>query len=480
MEVKKDEEDQLIWKSEEAATESMLSVTVGRVITTLLTARPRKLHDVVSRFSQDPKRTTSSLLASLEDSLCFLHKYVNDAAEDKEAFDQILVPIIEHSWKNGRQAMILVNWLFQDDLLFRALATNLANIIIRKDDRYIALGWCILVRNLLEYETSITQYSMNGIRERYHDVLKILSSCMSRLLSIDGFELPSRLSVSAADCMLALAEALAKKVSSNKPTSTSNGSSWLVTLVPASSTGDKKVKPASKSSEVSNLEMGYLFWDRLEELIHLVQRLLAWSRKSRTLHAKGLEKVLKWLQEIKGNYGCFQDEADSKKFESTIEEYGMQISRVLLPQLHCTDEDVIDGVVCIFKAVIFRPSYSSGSSVTDTRLMDSVLQLLLQLLDERDGTARAVVKLIAEYCSVSRDSQCIQEVLKRIASGNVLQRRNAVDVISELICISSDSINELSHLAWQDVANQLLECLGDEESVIREQASSLLPMIGWL
>ncbi|XP_065618285.1 uncharacterized protein LOC112025718 [Quercus suber] len=109
--------------------------------------------------------------------------------------------------------------------------------------------------------------------------------------------------------------------------------------------------------------------------------------------------------------------------------------------------------------------------------MDSVLPLLLHLLDEQDGAARAVVKLIAEYCSVSRDSRCIQEVLKRIASGNVLQRRNAVDVISELICKSSDSIDELSHLAWQDVANQLLECLGDEESVIHEQASSLLPML---
>ena len=101
-----------------------------------------------------------------------------------------------------------------------------------------------------------------------------LTTCFYSALQ-DGFELPSRLSVSAADCMLALAEALAKKVSSNKPTSTSNGSSRPVTLVPASSTGDKKVKPASKSSEVSNLEMGYLFWDRLEELIHLVQRLLA-------------------------------------------------------------------------------------------------------------------------------------------------------------------------------------------------------------
>ena len=69
-------------------------------------------------------------------------------------------------------------------------------------------------------------------------------------------------------------------------------------------------------------------------------------------------------------------------------------------KLHCANEDVIDGVVCIFKAVIFKPTYSSGSSLTDTRLMDSVLPLLLHLLDERDGAARAVVKLIAEYCSV--------------------------------------------------------------------------------
>ncbi|KAM4091257.1 hypothetical protein ACJW30_09G123600 [Castanea mollissima] len=480
----------------------MLSVTVARVINTLLSARPKKLYDAVSRLYPDPNKKTTSGSGSLGDSLWFLHKYVNDAVEDQDAFDQILLPIIQHSWKNGGQAMILVNWLFQDELLFRPLATNLANIIVRKDDRYIALAWCILVRNLLEFETSMTQFSMNGIRERYNDVLKILSSCMPRLLSIvckgstlqDGFELPSRLSVSAADCMLALTEALAKK----------------------------------------------------------------WSRKSQSLHAKGLEKVLNWLQEIKGQYGCFQDEAgskivktgvmllsscwkhygillhledrkfsqhykelleqylsgiqyytdshtgghsdskdggvetrkffinclclllgrlDSKKFESTIVEYGIKISRELLPQLHCADEDVIDGVVCIFKAVIFKPTYSSGSSLTDTRLMDSVLPLLLHLLDERDGAARAVVKLIAEYCSVSRDSRCIQEVLKRIASGNVLQRRNAVDVISELICKSSDPIDELSHLAWQDVANQLLECLGDEESVIREQASSLLPML---
>lgn len=36
---------------------------------------------------------------------------------------------------------------------------------------------------------------------------------------------------------------------------------------------------------------------------------MQWSRKSRPLHAKGAEQVLKWLQEIKGHYSCIQDEA---------------------------------------------------------------------------------------------------------------------------------------------------------------------------
>lgn len=64
--------------------------------------------------------------------------------------------------KNGGQALILVNWLFQDELRFQSMATKLANIVVRKDDSYIALGWCVLVRNLLQYESSISQYSMNG------------------------------------------------------------------------------------------------------------------------------------------------------------------------------------------------------------------------------------------------------------------------------------------------------------------------------
>lgn len=168
---------------------------------------------------------------------------------------------------------------------------------------------------------------------------------------------------------------------------------------------------------------------------------------------------------------------DGKKFESIVSEYRTQMSYVLLPQLQCHDEDVIEGVVCIFKRLLFKPNHSPGSSLTDTRQMDSVLPLLLNLLDEQDGTARAVVKLIAEYCSISVDVHCLEEVLIRLTSGNTIQRKNSLDVISELVCIFSRSINANSHLAWQDIANKLLDRLTDEDDVIREQTSNLLPLI---
>ncbi|XP_038720849.1 uncharacterized protein LOC120013189 isoform X2 [Tripterygium wilfordii] len=286
--------------------------------------------------------------------------------------------------------------------------------------------------------------------------------------------------------------------------------------------------------------------------------MVEWNRKSRPLHSKGIELVLKWLQEIKGEYGCFENEAgseilktgalllsscwkhysklmhledrnfsrhykefleqylsgiqhcthnraeqhggnkdvgvetrkfflnclclllgrfESKKFESIMAEFGMQISQVLLSQLHCTDEDVIAGTVCIFKAAVFTPNKSVGSSLADGTQMDDVLTSLLHLLDERDGTARAAIILIAEYCYMSTDSYCLQQVLMRIASGNDIQRMNAMDVLSELIHIALHSANDSSHLAWKDLANHLLDLLGDEVIVIREQASNLLSRI---
>lgn len=77
--------------------------------------------------------------------------------------------------------------------------------------------------------------------------------------------------------------------------------------------------------------------------------------------------------------------------------FGFLLIFIFILQLHSAADDVIEGVVCIFKALIFKQK-SSGSSLTDTGEVDAVLPLLIHVLDERDGTARAVVLLIAEYC----------------------------------------------------------------------------------
>lgn len=112
-----DQEGELqLWKSD-SPPQSMVSVTVGRVMDTLLGARPKKLQDAVSRLSPDRSHGASSLGSSpilqpflfqfvllncisstdsLDQSLWFLHKYVGDAAQNHASLDEILVPMIEH------------------------------------------------------------------------------------------------------------------------------------------------------------------------------------------------------------------------------------------------------------------------------------------------------------------------------------------------------------------------------------------------
>ncbi|KAJ6380963.1 hypothetical protein OIU77_029792 [Salix suchowensis] len=91
------EEEELIRKLD--STESMISETIGRAITTLLSSRTKKLQDSISRLSlaSNNKKPT---LGSLEDSLWFLHKYVKDAIERHEKLDLILIPIIQHCLRN--------------------------------------------------------------------------------------------------------------------------------------------------------------------------------------------------------------------------------------------------------------------------------------------------------------------------------------------------------------------------------------------
>lgn len=92
----------------------------------------------------------------------------------------------------------------------------------------------------------------------------------------DGFELPSRLSVSAADCFLAITGALTRKaeIPVNRSKSiNSSRSDPAVALVPTN-ISKKKVSQAHEPSCI-NGKMELLLWNHLEELIVLVQSLLA-------------------------------------------------------------------------------------------------------------------------------------------------------------------------------------------------------------
>ncbi|XP_030518684.2 uncharacterized protein LOC115732156 [Rhodamnia argentea] len=551
-----EEERQLLWRS---SSESMVSLTLGRVLTSLLSARPKKLRDAASRFSPELR---SFPTGSLDESLLFLYKFVKDSAERKERLDQILVPMFEHSLRSREsrhcgQILILLDWLVQDEFLFQYFIESLADIISRKEDRYVSLGWCTLVRGLLECESAINQYLLDGLRRKYYVILEMLCPCISHLSSIirkgsslqDGYELPSRLSISAADCFLALTEALTRK-----DEIVSNQKSY-VDLDVSSCSSAAAADEGTVGIPKMELEPKNLLSYHLEELVNVVQLLFAWSRKSRSLHSRGLEGVLKWLLDIKKHSGCSQNEADlnimktqelllsscwkhyskllhledhrfsqhhkawleqylsgiqscaercsyrheeydegraetrkfflnclclllgrlvGKRFETTVLEYGSQIFQVLLPQLNCADEEVIHGIVCIFKETIFKLSCSNESSLVEKEQFDALLPLLLQLLDERDGTARAAVTLIAEYCSINSENHCVKEVIDRLACGNTMQRRNAIDVICELISISSKTASGLPHLKWEDIANGLLRCLSDGDCKIRELASDSL------
>ncbi|XP_019154481.1 PREDICTED: uncharacterized protein LOC109150918 isoform X2 [Ipomoea nil] len=573
-----EEEKQLIWEASQSSSSlisesnSLVSATVGRVMNTLLTAKPKKLQLAISSLQPSPK--IAPLAVSLEQSLWFLHKYVEDAREKNESLDQVLVPMIEHSLKiraakQSNQAIILLNWLFQDEILFQALAKNLAGIISRRDDHYIALGWCFLARSLLEFDSIMGKLTTNGIREKYDALKKTFCSCISHLLAIvcngstlqGGFELPTRLAVAAADVILSLLVSLTRKdlssdFSDHKPKSFSPSKSNSSIMLLSSAVNEKKPNNTSKSSQSADMIMMFLLWDHLDELIILVEKLIAWNRKGRPLHAKGLEQVCRWLQETKKNYDCFPNDADSKmrktgalllsscwkhyglllhledykisgqyrellqqylsgiqyfaesrsevpsenkesgietlkffinclslllgrlvgtQFETAISEYGSQISQALISQLQSADDEVIEGATCILRVVIFKTNQRLTKSA-ETKEMDTSLPMLLHLLDERDGAAKVVIKLVAEYCSICLDIRCFQEVLKRLVTGTLSQRRNALDFISDIIHISSESDDALPQSMWQDIANHLLDFLQEEE-VICKQASSLIPFI---
>ncbi|CAH9062850.1 unnamed protein product [Cuscuta europaea] len=378
----------------------------------------------------------------------------------------------------------------------------------------------------------------------------------------DGFELPTRLAVAAADVILSLFVSMTRKglhsdsfdckKKSFSPTVSSNSIRFL-----PSAASEKKPSKTCKNSQSEEAEVMFLLWDHLDELIILVEKLVSWSRKSRSLHAKGLEQVCRWLQVTKKDYDCIPNDADSKmrntgalllsscwkhyglllhledyricgqyrelleqylsgiqffaetrskepsrnkesgtdtlkffinclclllgrlvgtQFETAISEYGSQISQALISQLHGADDEVIEGATCILRVVIFKTNKRLAKT-DEFKEIGASLPMLLHLLDEEDGAAKVVVRLVAEYCFICLDIKCFHDVLKRLVTGNLSQRRNALRFISDIIHVSLESDGTLPQSMRQDIVNNLLDFLQEEDVIICKQACSLIPFV---
>lgn len=173
-------EEKHIWESGGGSTPAPAS-HLGRVMNVIFRSRASHLQAAISRLHSS-SRTTSSVL--LDDSLHYTQTYVRNAIENREPLDQILIPMIENSLKglkHRKQALLLLIWLLEDDLVFQELSSTLAEIITRKEDHYIALGWCTLVRGLVDHLLTTDQ---PGNEEKWKTLLKIFCKSISHLVSI--------------------------------------------------------------------------------------------------------------------------------------------------------------------------------------------------------------------------------------------------------------------------------------------------------
>eukprot|EP01018_Ginkgo_biloba_P032849 Gb_14493 [translate_table: standard] len=567
-----------IWNS--SSTSQLLPL--GRVMNTLLSADHRKLEAVLSQLTHSLQRDSRG---SLDQSVASLQKHVEETVHRNESLDQLLVPMLEHvvkvkALRNRKQVVILLQWLCQSEEVCVALAYSFKKIIMEREDHRIVLGWCVMVRELVEKGIVTHETFDAGKQHRYAvHLFNVCCHCIPQLLIIvhktsvqhDGFELPTRLSIAAADCILVFTQALTesnclpKVVTSRKMEQDQNSKRQLVTPIDTSESsigGIKDDLPSTSGRGSSSMERERLLWDHLDNLVVLVQQLQMWSKRSRPLHTKGMEQVCKRLQamakyrdflqedlgtndsdmkigaavlsacwkhygklmlledrnfshHVKETFEQFVDalqhytenddqeedptknqnmletrtyflaclalllgRLDSGHLGSVLAETGSQFLNLLFAQLRHADEDVTDLAVSILRAIIFRsPTGLSENVQSSFGEMETIIPLLLDLLDERDSAARAVVLLIAEYFSINPDAQGLQDLFTRLDSDNHIHRRNALDVISELMAICSQSGHALAPSLSQNIAKHLLDRLGDEELTNRVHASRLFAQL---
>lgn len=295
----------------ESVDESKLP-PLGRVLSALLSAKPQELQSCISQ--NDPSRHKGSISRAL----AALLQHANFAVQRGTSLNKLLVPLLEHTIKsrdrsNRKQVVSIMDWLLQKVSICIAIVDGFVAILQSKQvDHRIKLGWCVVVRDLLQQRVQ-TNESPSGV---WDVKLVPFVSCIPDLLSLmsesSSKDMPTRLSVMAADCIILVSKyvgehtssSLEKAIQISAPddvheievidTSTSSSPSVLHRFDPAQSTSHD----ASTSGRTAVLAKEELLWEQLDALLKFVLKLKKWNEESRPLYAKGLQQIVKCLENL--------------------------------------------------------------------------------------------------------------------------------------------------------------------------------------
>lgn len=278
--------------------------SLGRVVSILLSAKPQDL-----QISKDPAYPTGSI----NRALAALLQHANIEVKKESDLNKLLVPLLEHVVKsrdrsNRKQVISIMVWLFQDVYIGMYVVERFVAILqSRQVNDRARLGWCLVVRDLLQQRVQASD-SSNGLRDT---TLIPLVRCIPKLFDLmsesSSKDMPTRLSVMAADCIILVSRfmgdelntSLENEIKSSTPddginTSVSSPSSILGVLDPS----ERNSHDMSTSGQTEVIAKEELLWDQLDTLLKFVFKLRKWNEEIRPLYAMGLQQITKCLENL--------------------------------------------------------------------------------------------------------------------------------------------------------------------------------------
>eukprot|EP00249_Psilotum_nudum_P023153 c28762_g1_i1 orf=79-3576(+) len=292
---------------------------LGRVLSILLSTKYQVLQKSLTQIDgvlqKDPVgRAALMLLRHVEMAVC-----------KGGTLEPIFVTLLEHvvkskSRSNCRQVTVLLQWLLKNEGLGTAVTDSFADVLEgNQGNNRVKLGWCVVVSELVQQRGNARVTSEAG---SWDETIVNLLSCAPQLLNIlvkssvkDGTnQIPTRLSMAAADCLLLLTKFVSEAShvlrESKKTKSSYDRKSQQCTILGQTSVAssihieDRQIDCHQGGSVASMprrdllVEEEWILWEHLDCLLALVTKLKEWNNKSRPLHAKGLEQVERHLENL--------------------------------------------------------------------------------------------------------------------------------------------------------------------------------------